>query len=93
MGEILYSAKDYSSIFVSYGKPDSWERLKQALDEDKRYSKRKIANVIIRERFVTQVFCIACDNNRCKVSPILLWNDKPQEIKCEICNTLYFSLS
>jgi hypothetical protein len=87
--DILYSARDYSSIYVSKFDTKSIEKLKHELDNDKRYSKRKTSGINKRERLVTKILCIDCKNNVCNPGPTPLRRDRPLEIKCIKCGFIY----
>ena len=87
--DIFYSAKDYSSLFVSKSDPKSIEKLAHELGNDKRYAKRYTSGINMRERLVTKVICIDCNNSVCNLGPIPLWHDKPLEIKCKLCGFVY----
>lgn len=90
--DILYSAQDYSPIYVSKSDPSSLKNLESEIENDKRYSKRMFSSgTTIRERFASKVICLDCDDNICNSGIIPLWFDKPIEIKCSICKFIYFS--
>jgi hypothetical protein len=86
---VLYSAEDYSSIYVSKSDFNSIEKLRKELDNDQRYSMRHTKGSRIRERFVPKVICLDCNNNVCNPGPMPLWHHKPLEIKCNICGFVY----
>lgn len=87
--DIFYSAEDYSSIYVSRYNPESIKKLEQELDNEKRYSKRYISGIKVRERFVSKVFCIDCNSNMCNPGPMPLWHHRSIEIKGNKCGFVY----
>lgn len=91
MDDILYSAVNYNPIYVSQSDHNSIEYLEKELDNDARYSKRITAGLTFRERFTTRVYCKDCDNNVCNPGVVPLWHNRPVEIRCEICEFIYYS--
>jgi hypothetical protein len=90
LDDILYSAQDYSPIYVSKSDASSIEKLKSELENDKRYSKRLTSGITIRERLASKVICLDCNNHDCNSGNIPLWFDKPVEIKCNACKFVYY---
>jgi hypothetical protein len=89
--DIIHSARDFTSIFVSKKDKQSIQCLNESLDDDNLYSIRYTSGHRTREKFESRVYCIDCNNHECTIGPMPLWEEKPLDIVCNQCQFVYFS--
>lgn len=89
--DVIHSARDHESIFVSKKDLQSIQCLKESLNDENLYSIRYTGGYKTREKFESQVFCIDCNNYECTIGSMPLWEEVPLDIKCNKCQFVYFT--
>jgi hypothetical protein len=88
--DVIHSARDITSIFVSKKDPQTIQCLNECLDDDNLYSIRFTSGHRVREKFESHVICIDCNNSECTIGPMPLRENKPLDVKCKLCQFLYY---